>query len=59
LAVAVGEFGGRPVAVSGGLDRTVRVWDLVLLGLVVVVAAVRDLVDLVPPRHRVGAPTGW
>jgi Protein of unknown function (DUF3592) len=28
LAVAVGELGGRPIAVSGGLDDTVRVWDL-------------------------------
>jgi WD40 repeat protein len=27
-AVAVGELDGRPVAVSGADDRTVRVWDL-------------------------------
>jgi WD40 repeat protein len=27
-AVAVGRLGGRPVAVSGGADGTVRVWDL-------------------------------
>jgi len=28
LAVAIGELGGRPIAVSGGLDDTVRMWDL-------------------------------
>jgi Protein of unknown function (DUF3592) len=28
LAVAVGGLGGRPVAVSGGIDGMVRVWDL-------------------------------
>jgi hypothetical protein len=27
-AVALGELGGRPIAVSGGIDGTVRVWDL-------------------------------
>ncbi len=27
-AVAVGQVGGRPVAVTGSLDLTVRVWDL-------------------------------
>jgi WD40 repeat protein len=28
LAVAVAELDGRPVAVTGGADETVRVWDL-------------------------------
>ena len=27
-AVAVGELHGRPIAISGGCDSTVRVWDL-------------------------------
>ena len=26
-AVAVGELDGRPIAISGGTDETVRVWD--------------------------------
>jgi hypothetical protein len=32
---------------------------MVLLGLVLVVVVVRDLVDIVHPRRRVDAPTGW
>ncbi|MFI6797001.1 hypothetical protein, partial [Streptosporangium canum] len=28
FAVAVGQVNGRPVAVTGGADATVRVWDL-------------------------------
>ncbi|MEU3170362.1 hypothetical protein, partial [Streptosporangium sp. NPDC006930] len=27
-AVAVGQVNGRPIAVTGGADATVRVWDL-------------------------------
>ncbi|MBC6460839.1 caspase family protein [Actinomadura sp. HBU206391] len=28
LAVAVGELDGRPIAVTGSFDKTVRIWDL-------------------------------
>ena len=31
-AMAVGELDGRPIVVSGSLDSTVRVWDLVTGG---------------------------
>ncbi|MEV5410488.1 WD40 repeat domain-containing protein [Thermopolyspora sp. NPDC052614] len=42
ISLAVGEFRGRPVALTGGGDNTVRLWDL---------AAAGQLAATVPPGH--------
>ncbi len=42
VSLAVGELAGRPIAITGGGDNTVRLWDL---------GTARQLAATVPPGH--------
>ena len=50
-AVAVGELAGRPVAVSGSKDGTVRVWDLAKGGYPCVIRLDVSFLSVTKPKN--------